>query len=163
MRSVPSVANSSTMPSGLMPCSAHSCFQNSNPTGGRERGPSQLEPLAPRSPDSEAIALKKVTQDALAWKLSQSRTEKAGLAWIIMRNRVRKVVHGEEKRDRWGYQALECGPRDRTRDWRARRSLACSLWLPHWPSCKVMISRGIAGQTGACPPGPAGVTAERNA
>ncbi|KAF3845981.1 hypothetical protein F7725_003059 [Dissostichus mawsoni] len=26
------IANSSTIPSGLMPCSAHSCFQNSNPT-----------------------------------------------------------------------------------------------------------------------------------
>lgn len=35
--------------------------------------------------------------------------------------------------------------------------------MPHWPSCRVMISRGIALQTWARQPGPAGVTAQTKA
>ena len=52
--------------------------------------------------------------------------------------------------------------RGRTGDWKGP-ALARSLWLPHWPSCRVMISRGIALQTWARQPCPAGVTAETNA
>lgn len=40
---------------------------------------------------------------------------------------------------------------------------ARSLWLPHWPSCRVMISRGIALQTRARQPGPEGVAAQTEA
>lgn len=87
-----------------------------------------------------AITFKKVTQDAWAWKVSQTRAEEAALAWIIMHNKVRKVIHGKDKGDWWvpgteGWNQRSEGPGG-----------ACSLWLPHWPSCKVMISRGIAGQ-----------------
>lgn len=52
--------------------------------------------------------------------------------------------------------------RGRTGEWRGPAH-ARSLWLPHWPSCRVMISRGIALQTWARQPGPAGVTAQTKA
>lgn len=60
-------------------------FPELEPNWGRGKRPKSARALRPEDPSSEAITFKKVTQDA--WKLSQPRTEEAGLVWIIMRNR----------------------------------------------------------------------------
>lgn len=52
--------------------------------------------------------------------------------------------------------------RGRTRD-RRGPARAGSLWLPHWPSCRVMISRGIALQTRARQPSRERVAAQTEA
>ena len=52
----------------------------------------------------------------------------------------------------WRMPSTWVGPEGRrTADWRGP-ALVRSLWLPHWPSCRVMISRGIALQTWARQP-----------
>lgn len=144
------------MPSGLMPCSAQSCFQNSNPTGGgavRRARPGRRPVPHTEKGRGSARSIPGPAGPAPPHQAppptSAPHTPHTATGSVPAPPTPRASRPRPGRAPRPG-PAAAAGPRG-----------AHSLWLPHWPSCRVMISRGIAAapflpaaarRSARCPP-----------